>query len=74
MVRRMDRADFLFINRAFGIEQSFVQVQERVAELHQRAPDSLLLRAWLEFCFPSHDVNNNTTRWRGQRLREPRIE
>src|SRR5882724_536309 len=66
MIRRIDETDFLLINRALGIEQNFVQAQQRIAELEQGALNSFLLRRWLRLCFPNHGPNNNTTPCRRQ--------
>jgi hypothetical protein len=47
MMRRLDRADFGFINHPFGVNQRFVQVEQRVAQLLERLPHDAILRFFL---------------------------
>ena len=52
MMRRLDRANVGFVNRAFGVNQRLVQVEQRVAQLLERLPDGcILLLAVLIFSF-----------------------
>ena len=44
MMRRLDRADIGFVNRAFGVDQRLVQVEQGIAKLLERLPGGCILR------------------------------
>ena len=48
MMRRMDRADVGFVNRPFGVDQRFVQVEQGIAKLLEWLPRGNILRF---YCF-----------------------
>ena len=43
MMRRMDRANVSFVNRAFGLDERLVQVEQRIAKLLERLPGARIL-------------------------------
>jgi len=61
MIRRMDRPNVDFINCPFGLEQNFVQMQQSIVKVEQRAPDRFVLWSKLSGTFSHHHDNYTTS-------------